>query len=104
MDSQKIVFFYYENFSPKMGHDPTTLELRVSCATDWASRAVLENIEELESFFFHLRSSSASNGIAKDCVLNIIKSFRPTWSSNPRPWDEESHALPTELAGLYYVN
>ena len=35
-----------------MGHDPTTLELWVSCSTDWASRAVLENIEELESFFF----------------------------------------------------
>ena len=28
------------------------------------------------------------------------KNVRPTWGSNPRPWDWESHALPTELAGL----
>ena len=57
----------------------------------------------IEKLFFHLRSSSASNGIAKDCVLNIIKSFCPTWRSNARPWDDEYHALPTEQAGLYDV-
>ena len=28
------------------------------------------------------------------------KIVRPTWGSNPRHWDYESHALPTELAGL----
>ena len=58
----------------------------------------------IEKFFFHLRSSSASNGIAKDCVLSIIKRFCPTWRSNPRPWEYEYHALPTELAGLYDSN
>ena len=63
----------------------------------------LSKYRRIEKLFFHLRSSSPSNGIAKDCVLNIIKSFCPTWRSNARPWDDEYHALPTEQAGLYDV-
>ena len=58
----------------------------------------------IEKLFFLLRSSSASNGIAKDCVSNSIKSFRPMWVSKSRSWDYEYHSLPTELAGAYVFN
>ena len=51
-----------------------------------------------------MRLSSTSNGFAKYCFSNIIKNFSPMWGLNPRPWDKESHALPTELAGLYEIN
>ena len=55
----------------------------------------------IEKLFFHLRSSSQSNSLAKYCFVNIEKSFRSTWGSNPRPWNKDSNALPTELAELY---
>ena len=31
-----------KNISPNVGLEPTTLRLRVSCSTDWASRALVE--------------------------------------------------------------
>ena len=31
---------------------------------------------------------------------NVKHYVRLTWASNPRPWDYESHALPTELSKL----
>ena len=31
-----------KSYSPNVGLEPTTLRLRVSCSTDWASRAVCE--------------------------------------------------------------
>ena len=64
---------------------------------------VIQNIEELKRFFLNLLLSSPSIGFAKYCFLNI-KNFRPTWGSNPRPWEEEFHALTTDLAGLYDDN
>ena len=58
----------------------------------------------MKSYFFSFAVKLASNGIAKDCVSNIIKSFRQMWVLNPRSWDYEYHALPTELAGVYDFN
>ena len=31
--------------TPNVGLEPTTLRLRVSCSTDWASRALMESVE-----------------------------------------------------------
>ena len=33
-----------ENSAPNVGLEPTTLRLRVSCSTDWASRADREEM------------------------------------------------------------
>ena len=40
----------------------------------------------------------------KRLCFDYYKNSGPTSGSNPRPWDGESHALPTELAGLYDIN
>ena len=40
----------------------------------------------------------------KRLCFDYYKNSGPTSGSNPRPWDGECHALPTELAGLYDVN
>ena len=45
-----------------------------------------QNIEELKSNFFHLRSSFVSDRIAKVCVLNFLLTVRSSRGSNPRPW------------------
>ena len=36
----KMIYFFGKSLSPNVGLEPTTLRLRVSCSTDWASRAV----------------------------------------------------------------
>lgn len=38
-----------------------------------------------------------------DCYCHKNQILRPTWGSNPQPWDEESHSLPTELARLKHA-
>ena len=41
----------YKKWSPNVGLEPTTLRLRVSCSTDWASRALeIENTGCFERF------------------------------------------------------
>ena len=128
MDLQNIVFLNIKNFRPTWGSNPRPWEEEFhALTTELAGCMMLTKrlcllmitlfpkfllncffcwikYRGIDKVFFQLRLSTPSNGFAKHCALNTIKIFRPTWGSNPRPWEEEFHALTTELSGLYDDN
>ena len=48
-----------KNNAPNVGLEPTTLRLRVSCSTDWASRAAQEGHKDVIWWSFHLQKGEA---------------------------------------------
>ena len=76
--------FDKQNVSPNVGLEPTTLRLRVSCSTDWASRAVQLNWQKISSwlqlFCWYWRQNDP---VCIKCLIyhdfSIVASARPAW-------------------------
>ena len=54
-----------KNISPNVGLEPTTLRLRVSCSTDWASRALVD--------VMFLKVSLLLLATKQDFCINLVK-------------------------------
>ena len=110
------------NWSPNVGLEPTTLRLRVSCSTDWASRAVFCYIyikmSESVQTICHVSFSTFSRWFSlifkpvSDCscfiyhassLLKMYKTICRDPGSNRGPLDLQSNALPTELSRQYLL-
>src|SRR4029434_6528217 len=66
-----------ENTTPNVGLDPTTLRLRVSCSTDWASRAFASCRDAVSS-----RQSGARDKRPTSC-LPVGRTLKPCVSPQP---------------------
>ena len=58
----------------------------------------------MKTFFFSFAFKLYVKWICKILFCDFMKKFSLTWGSNPRSWNKETHALQTELAGLYDFN
>ena len=79
--------------SNNVGLEATTLRLRVSCSTNWASRAFIAR-----ACIFWNRSQQYLLEISKR-LLKQTEKLCPVWVSYSGPLDYETNALPTALTG-----
>ena len=77
--------------TPNVGLEPTTLRLRVSCSTDWASRAFITR-----ACISWNRSQQYLLEFSKN-FLKEIEKLGLVWGSNSGPLDYETNALPIAL-------
>ena len=84
--------FYWENFtkdwSPNVGLEPTTLRLRVSCSTNWASRddmltvcLFLKMFSKLNTWYFKLLLNQLICHLCLHEILWFVDYYCPTLSN-----------------------
>ena len=95
---------YFHNFgqkgeSPNVGLEPTTLRLRVSCSTDWASRAhsflevgsfpclLLHKINQLSRQNYHLQW----HAVVAEWLRRLTRNQIPSGSVGSNPTDCEKN-------------